>query len=133
MRTFIPVASACALLLAACGRPSTMDEQMKQDLDAASAATIEMAPRGSGTKVVSALEQNKAIQPRVAPVRHVSAPAKTPPPTAQQPQQVTAAEPAATLPVSAPKVQPPPPGGYKTVDEVIRNAPFPIKPAFWRP
>ena len=25
-------------------------------------------------------------------------------------------------------IAPPPPGGYKTVDEVIRNAPFPIKP-----
>jgi hypothetical protein len=121
----------CATLaLAACGRQSTMDEQMQRDLEAASAGSIELAPSGAGTNVVSAVESKQPVQPKVAPVRRVSAPApvKTPPPEITQPVQ-TSNEPVANRPVSRPAVQPPPPGGYKSVNEVIRNAPFPIKPA----
>jgi hypothetical protein len=131
MRQFIAVTSICATLaLAACGRQSTMDEQMQRDLEAASAGGIELAPQGTGTKVVSAIESKRPVQPAVAPVRRVSAPApaKTPPPEIAQPVN-TSNEPVANRPVARPAVQPPPPGGYKSVNEVIRNAPFPIKPA----
>jgi hypothetical protein len=120
---------AAAVLIAACGPSSTVDEAMQADLDAASAATIEMAPRGQGTKVVSAIESKNPTQPRVTPVRQVSAPARTPrPETPQVTQAARAPEPTATRPATTPAVSPPPPGGYKTVGEVIRNAPFPIKP-----
>jgi hypothetical protein len=120
---------AAAILFAACSRSPAMDEDMKKDLDAASAGSIEMAPRARGTTVVSAVEQNRPAEPVKAPVRQVRAPARTPEPETPQPTP-RAAEPTAVVPQSAPpRVQPPPPGGYKSVNEVIRNAPFPIKPA----
>lgn len=103
---------------------------MKRDLEAASVGGIELAPNGTGTNVVSAIESKQPMQPKVTPSRRVLAPAPTPPPVTPQ---VTNTEPIATRPVARPAVQPPPPGGYKTVDEVIRNAPFPIKPATKRP
>lgn len=125
MRHYIRIASAAAALVAAaCGRQSTMDDQMKQDLEAASTSTMQLAPNGGGQRVVSAIEQVPQAQPRQTKVRKVTAPAKAPPPTVQQ----AAAEPAATRPSQRPAVNPPPPGGYKTIGEVLRNAPFPIKP-----
>lgn len=106
-----------------------MDEAMKRDLESASAGAIELAPRGSALTTVSAVEQHKRETPTVAPVRRVHAPARTPKQELPQPaERPRVTEPAATAPVSAPRVQPPPPGGYKSVGEVIRNAPFPIKP-----
>jgi len=130
MRHFIVVSSVSAtLLLAACGRQSAMDDAMKADLDAASTGTIELAPMGTGTNVVSAIESKNPTQPRVTPTRTVQAPARTPrPETPQVVQANRTAEPTAKRPTTIPAVQPPPPGGYKTVGEVIRNAPFPIKP-----
>ena len=129
MRHFIRVPSvAAALLVAACAQQPAMDEQMKQDLQAASATTMELAPRGSGTAVVSGLEQTNPVQPAVTKVRRTQAPAQTPKPTTPQQTTVSNNDPAATRPASPPKVSPPPPGGYKTVNEVLRKAPFPIKP-----
>jgi hypothetical protein len=117
-----------ALAIAACSRQSTMDEAMKADLDAASTATLELAPRAQGTAVVSAIESKNPAQPRVAPVRRTTAPAQTPRRETPQVTQVARPEPTATRPSTTPAVQPPPPGGYKTINEVLRNAPFPIKP-----
>lgn len=130
MRHFIVASSITAtLLLAACGRQSTMDEAMKADLDAASAGAIELAPMGTATKVVSGIESKNPTQPRVTASRTVRAPARTPnPETSQVTQASRTPDPVATRPATRPAVQPPPPGGYKTVGEVIRNAPFPIKP-----
>jgi hypothetical protein len=128
-----------ALVLAACDRAPSVDEQLKQDLEAASAGAIELAPQAPSTKVVSGVEQVKRAQPRpTAPrpkappvesdqVAESDDPAPTPEPRVVQQAPVNN-EPAATRPSSPPRVQPAPPGGYKTVDEVIRNAPFPIKP-----
>lgn len=124
---FAPILAVA--LVAACGRQSTMDEAMKADLDAAATATLELAPRTKGQQIVSAIESKRPEQPRVAPVRRTRAPAQTPvPETRQVTQTADAPEPTATRPVTRPAVNPPPPGGYKTVNEVIRNAPFPIKP-----
>lgn len=124
---FAPILAVA--LVAACGRQSTMDEAMKADLDAAATATLEFAPRTQGQQIVSAIESKRPEQPRVAPVRRTRAPAHTPvPETRQVTQTADAPEPTATRPVTRPAVNPPPPGGYKTVNEVIRNAPFPIKP-----
>lgn len=115
-------------LLSACGRQSPMDEAMKADLDAAATATLELAPRAPGRQVVSAIESTNPAPPRVAPVRRARVPVQTPPEARQVTQAADVPEPAATRPSSRPAVNPPPPGGYKTVNEVIRNAPFPIKP-----
>ena len=126
MTTRLSALLALTALSAACSRSPAMDEQMKADLDAASTATVEMAPRGPATKVVSAIESKNPKRPVVAPVKKTVAPARTPRP---ETPTVVADEPIAKAPVAAPpKVQPPPPGGYKTVGEVIRNAPCPIKP-----
>lgn len=124
----LSLALALTALSAACSRSPDMDAQMRADLDAASTATVELAPRGPSTKVVSAIESRNPVQPVVAPVRKTVAPARTPRP---ETPTVVVEEPVAKAPApapSTPRVQPPPPGGYKTVGEVIRNAPFPIKP-----
>ena len=128
MTTRLSALLALTALSAACSRSPDMDAQMKADLEAASTATVELAPRGPSTKVVSAIESKNPTQPVVAPVRKTVAPARTPRP---ETPTVVAEEPIARAPAPAPttpRVQPPPPGGYKTVGEVIRNAPFPIKP-----
>lgn len=115
-----------AVFVAACGRAPSMDESMKRDLEAASAGSIELAPR-SGSQIVTAAEIVPATKPVVAPTRRTQPPAPAPRRETPAPAPV-ATEPSATRPVTTPRVSPPPPGGYKTVDEVIRNAPFPIKP-----
>ena len=123
-----------ASILAACSSAPEMDDAMKRDLEAASAGSIEMAPRGPATSTVSAIESKTPTQPVVAPVRQTVAPAQTPRP--ETPQQATSS-PAARAPTPAPSktpdIRPAPPGGYKTMNDVIRNAPFPIKPATKKP
>lgn len=128
MRHLIGISTVIATTLAACNGPSTMDEQMKQDLEAASASAMVLAPAGGGQRVVSAIEQTGKTQPKVTTSRKAVAPAHTPRPQTPQTAQNSANEPAARVPTSRPAVSPPPPGGYKTVGEVLRNAPFPIKP-----
>jgi uncharacterized protein with LGFP repeats len=109
--------AAAALFATACGGQPRMDDQMKRDLEAASASTMELAPTGGGQRVVSAIEQLPQAQPKPTTTRRVAAPTKTLSP-----------DPAATRPTQRPAVNPPPPGGYKTIGEVLKNAPFPIKP-----
>lgn len=111
--------------VAACSRAPEMDDEMKRDLQAASAGSIELAPQGNAVKTVSAIEQNRPATPKVASARQVKTPEKAPP------TQPVSNDPVAPAPVSspAPRVQPCPPGGCKTMNDVIRNAPFPIKPA----
>ena len=103
---------------------------MKRDLEAASAGAIELAPRGPALKTVSALEQKQPVAPAVTPARRVTTPANTPAQAPQPTQQARTNEPVAPAPspASRPKVQPCPPRGCKTINDVIRNAPFPIKP-----
>lgn len=111
-----------ALCVAACGRQAAMDDQMRKDLEAASVSTMELAPNGGGQHVVSALEQ-------VPTGPNSSSKKATPPKGPEHPQTAqTSKEPAATRPAQRPAVNPPPPGGYKTIGEVLKNSPFPIKP-----
>ena len=120
------LAVASALLLAACGQQSSMDEAMKRDLEAASAGSIELAPK-SGTPLMTAAEIVPQAKPVVNKTRRAPSPA--PAPERRTPHVApTRDDPVATRPASTPQVSPPPPGGYKTIGEVIRNAPFPIKP-----
>ena len=130
MRTLLGSCLVAATVMA-CGRQSAspMDEALQRDLQAATASTLELAPRAQGTKVVSALESRQPTQPKTAPVRRVTRPAPEREPQRREPIRTAETdEPFATRPTATPAVQPPPPGGYKTVNEVIRNAPFPIKP-----
>jgi hypothetical protein len=120
------VGSVVCLGLAACSRQGSMDEQMKQDLEAASVSTMELTPGGGGQRVVSAIEQVRPGQPAPTKRAPAAGPAKAPQ-TPQTPRE-TATGPAATRPTQRPAVNPPPPGGYKTINEVLKNAPFPIKP-----
>ena len=122
-RTIGVGAAVAALGTAACSRQSAMNDQLKKDLDAASVSTMELAPNGGGQRVVSALEQLPHGQEAPAPKK------VTPPKAPEHPQTAqTSSEPAATRPTQRPAVNPPPPGGYKTIGEVLKNAPFPIKP-----
>jgi hypothetical protein len=128
----IPLIATAALMLAACSGQKAMDEQMRQDLEAASASSFELAPAGGGQKVVSAIEQTRRAQPAERASHGPSqgeTPSKSANPQARDsavPQ--TADGPAATKPLPKSSVSAPPPGGYKTMDEVLRKAPFPIKP-----
>lgn len=119
---------AAAALIAACGRSSEMDEGMKRDLEAASTGGIELAPRGPAMTVVSPLESSQPVQPKATPTRRVVAPTNRTPPVTQVTQGSAETGPAAVRPLPASSVSAPPPGGYKSIGEVLRGAPFPIKP-----
>jgi hypothetical protein len=148
----IGLAGAGALLaflaVAACGRSSTGNDAMKRDLELAGSTGLELAPRSSGTQVVSSIEETPSAVPAKS-TAHVRAPAKaptkrtpvhqaakvaqtpeqaveeTPAPAQPAPQEVIPATPAPTPnPVPTPQRR----GGYKSIGEVIRNAPFPINP-----
>jgi hypothetical protein len=134
---------AVLTLVAACGRdsaPVAAGGDLQRDLELASGAGIELLPAAGRTQVVSAVEQTGTAEPAPAPTRArtpvarpqprrvaprarvLRAPSRAPSPERQierpSPQPVFGAD----------VISPPPPGGYKTVDEVIRGAPFPIKP-----
>ena len=143
---FIAVTIGLAAL-AACGRtaPST-DAGLQRDLDLAKGQGLELVPQGSARSTLSADElspsgthaRSTAPQPSKARAPREAAPAPQPQvaerpapqaPVAQQHDSVvaTAPVPATTRP-SAGAISPPPPGGYKTMGELIRKAPFPINP-----
>lgn len=128
-RLFLTFVST-ATVLAACNRAPAVDEQLQKDLEAAAVGTMELAPSGPGTSVVSAIESKQPLQPRVAPVRRTTAPtpAPTPPPETRQVTQ-TSSEPTATVPRQLPPSSVSTPRNPRTMGEVIRNAPFPINPA----
>ena len=143
-RMRLTLAATALVALAACGGKSTqtaVDAELQRDLQlAGSGAGIELLPTASRTAIVSAIEQNGVAEPAPAPTR-TKAPAARPAPQRAAPQPRVAPRVARTptpqpgRQVERPRpvfdanvISPPPPGGYKTVDEVIRNAPFPIKP-----
>jgi hypothetical protein len=143
-RRFVSAIGLAVLVgVAACGRESASahaDGDLQRDLELAkSEQGIELLPAGSQTAVVSAIEQTGVAEPAPAPTR-TRAPRPTPRRAAPKARVVRAPTPApvtsrAEQPAARPRptfdanvISPPPPGGYKTVDEVIRNAPFPIKP-----
>lgn len=132
--------------LAACGRSSTSNDSLKRDLDLAGSTSLELAPRSAGTNVVSAIEETPgAVQAKSAakvrlpsnavahkPVRRASVAAA---PERQQeqaraPQETSVASPLPATPAPTPRPVPTPQrrGGYKSIGDVIRNAPFPINP-----
>src|SRR5690348_2960505 len=142
---FIAVTIGLAAL-AACGRstPST-DAGLQRDLDLAKGQGLELAPQGSARSTLSADElapagnRVKSTAPQVAkaPAPPRATPARSEPqvaerqtpapeaPIKQSRDSVVATAPATQRP-SAGAISPPPPGGYKTMGELIRKAPFPI-------
>lgn len=128
-----------ALALGGCQSRSDapLTDDVQRDLQAASAASIELAPSGSGTSVVSAVEQGRSARSatRAPRTQRIAAPAETSPtPTiAEAPDAVSEA--AVTAGAPAPRPTPVQPaqaqrrnGRYKTTAEIIRDAPFPINP-----
>ena len=132
--------------LAACGRSSTSNDSLKRDLDLAGSTSLELAPRSAGTNVVSAIEETPgAVRAKSAakvrspsnapaapkPVRRASVAAATQQPREQaSASQETAASslPATPAPTPTPVPTPQRRGGYKSIGDVIKNAPFPINP-----
>jgi len=154
------VAVAGILVLAGCqGQSPVVDQALARDLERIQGSALELAPSGTGTQVISAIEQSEAVAPVAMPARDrartperrlaaaprapraVRAARATPEPRPQQaapaPEPVAeeqeaefvAPAPRPTAPSSAPLgAGPAPPGGWRSVDEVIRNSRIPIKP-----
>ena len=143
------IAAAVSLAaLAACGRtaPAT-DAALQRDLDLAKGQGLELAPQGSARSTLSADElipagnrtRSAAQQLSRSPAQERVTPARSEPqvaeraaapqaPMAQSHDSVVATAPATPRPSTAGAISPPPPGGYKTMGELIRKAPFPINP-----
>jgi hypothetical protein len=130
---------------AACSGSSHKDD-LSRDLDlAGSNSGLELAPAVGQTQIVSAVERPKMVA-TPAPSRHVStmrqsprarqvarvSPASEPAPMAVVPAPAPSETPSPEV-IVAPRPQPAtsakaPRGGWSTVGDVIRNAPFPINP-----
>jgi hypothetical protein len=149
---------ALGAVLAACGnKTAPLDEDLARDLEQVGGGSLELAPTASGTQVMSAVELSPkapAAAPAPAPAR-ARAPRPAPRPKQQvarapspkpravdrAPDPAPAPEPAraaadevemeapAPSPASAPQgAGPAPPGGWRSVDDVIRNSRVPITP-----
>ena len=158
MRTTFSRLTAVAMVaaLAACGGSGQSDE-LAVELESAAGAESQLLPRAEGIEFVSELEQNapKVQRAAAAPKAETRvAKATSAVPKAQAEETPPAPVPTAAVPpvqieqqpAPAPTVTPsvesaprgvaipqgetrrPPPGGWKSPSEVIRNAPFPIKP-----
>ena len=128
--------------VAACGKSTPVeDAALRHDLDLVGGpdSGLELAPRSGSQAVVSAEEliparnrSNASTTPASvtrhpvarAASRRIAAPLSVPAPH----DSVAAAAPATPRPLPASSIAPPPPGGYKTMGELIRKAPFPINP-----
>lgn len=130
---------SAALALGACQSraEAPLAEDVQRDLQAASAVSVELAPNGSGTGVVSAVEQGRSPQSatRAPRAQRIAAPTDaSPAPTIAEAPDATG-EATATADAPAPRPTPVQPvqaqrrnGRYKTTAEIIRDAPFPINP-----
>jgi hypothetical protein len=133
--------------LAACNRSApTGDAALQRDLDLARGQGLELAPKGNTPATLSADELIPAGNRKRAPVSRATSVRREEPttathsPMAQAPATVAetptapardsaiAPAPATQRPSAAAAISPPPPGGYKSMGEIIRKAPFPINP-----
>jgi hypothetical protein len=139
-RVGLTIGIAAIAGLVACGgksAPVQASDDLQRDLQLASGSGIELLPNAARTTVVSAVEQTGTAEPAPSPTKARTPVARpktrrTPPRQAPvrstPPPRVSSPAPRPSPTFDANVISPPPPGGYKTVDEVIRNAPFPIKP-----
>jgi outer membrane biosynthesis protein TonB len=134
-----------AVGLAACGRGDIAPVDLGHELDVATGDTSGLLPNRGGTQFVSAIERTPGSKPAVsAPVKRptptpkaekqpVEAPVKVKEPQAEAEAVavVPAPAPAATAaptPTPTPTPTPRRKGGYATMGDIMRNAPFPINP-----
>jgi len=134
----LPIFAALALSsLAACNRATpTADAALQRDLEAArsqaaqASANMNIAP----DEVIPAGNRSRAQLPRVEKVRHSPAPSPAPAPRVASAAPAAAHDSAIAIAPATPRpsaqgaISAPPPGGYKTMGELIRKAPFPINP-----
>jgi hypothetical protein len=135
--------------LAACSRSApTGDARLQRDLDLARGQGLELAPQGNARATLSADElipagNQKRVSLARAPSQRREEPAavnhapvteaprtvaETPAPSAPARDSAIEPAPATQRPSAAGAISPPPPGGYKSMGEIIRKAPFPINP-----
>jgi hypothetical protein len=140
-RVGVTIGIAALAGLAACGGGNATQAtgDLQRDLQLASSQQgLELVPNATRTQVVSAIEQTGTAEPAPAPTK-TRTPVVRPTPRRVAPQArvVRAPAPAPERQVERPSsrptfdanvISPPPPGGYKTMGEIIRNAPFPINP-----
>jgi hypothetical protein len=148
---------AIAALAACSSKTPSADEALQRDLNLANGAMLDLAPQGGQkTQVVSAVERSPESSQRPSTTERRQTPKRVP--NAAERDVTPTPEPAADVvdvavapaeeptPAPTPAVvpviaAPPPPaplprpaatpqrrGGYKTVGDVIRNAPFPVNP-----
>jgi hypothetical protein len=126
--------------LAACNRPTiTADAALQRDLDLArnqssqASASMNIAP----DEVIPAGNRSRSVLPRAERVRRSTTPARKPAinsalaavsAQAATHDSAVAIDPATPRPSAQGAISAPPPGGYKTMGELIRKAPFPINP-----
>jgi hypothetical protein len=127
--------------IAACSKTApTTDNALQRDLALAKGQGIELAPQG-GTQLVSANELLPAgsrtkvttvparhSKPAATPVRQAVAQTPAPAPSAPARDSAVAQAPATPRPSAQGAISPEPRGGYKSMGELIRKAPFPINP-----
>lgn len=157
MRNSIRLVSTLAFgaILAACGaNAAPVDEALARDLERIGGSSLELAPAGQATEVISAVEQTpraQAATPAPAPTRtrvaqnaprprqqKVRTPTPAPRAIESAPAPAAAPEPvevesegAVELPRPSSPPQgagAPPPGGWRNVNDVIRNSRIPINP-----
>ena len=141
----LPVFAAIALAaLAACNRPRpTTDAALQRDLDLArtqasqasadmNIAPDEVIPAGNRSRAPLSRPQSVRRSAPSAPRRiaNASSPAVSAAPntSAVTHDSAIAVAPATPRPSAEGAISAPPPGGYKTMGELIRKAPFPINP-----
>ena len=157
VRMGLVLAAATLVGVAACSTstPASNDD-LRRDLELARGQGLELAPRAAGQATVSAAELHpdnaKPVATRASRVRQntpvvvaspkgesvAEAPQPAVEPTAAPAPAAASVEPtpapAAAGPVrpqptrGKPAMNPEPPGGYRTMGELIRKAPFPINP-----
>ena len=138
MRSRLLTVSLLVIGVAACGRRTTVaDENLRRDLDLARGQGLELAPRSGSQTTVSAEELIPAgpAKTTTTPARRAQQPASprvarkvvSMAPAPSRSDSAIASAPATPRP-SAGAISPPPPGGYETIGELIRKAPFPINP-----
>ena len=140
----LAAAMAGLVATAACSKAGATDSELEQDLKQAN-SSLEMAPQGSGTAVISAVEETPSARAAASPQRaraprratpHAT-PAPLPTRVAQKPVEMPPAPAPAAQPVATPTVRPSAPsprpigerpGTYKSEGEVLRNLPIPVNP-----
>ena len=140
---------AATVALAACSKGGSAPLDLGRELDVATGDSMGLLPTRGGTQFVSAIERTPGSVPAATPAkrptpspRAVPQPVKAPVQTkSPEPQaQAVAVAPEAPAPSAQPAATPAPTptptptptprrrGGYSTMGDIMRKAPFPINP-----